>query len=392
MKNDFSLISPIEIHFGEGTIKEVKGILKNQKRRNVCLISDPIVRKLGLLNELEEMIRAEGAGLTVLDEVEPEPSVIVAQKLLDKIRRQSFDLVIGVGGGSALDISKAIAVLATHEGGISDYLNLTGTKKLSNKGLTKVMIPTTAGTGAEVTDIAVFSTGDSKDVMTDKHLLADYVIVDPALTYSLPKRVTAAGAVDAFTHAIESFTSKHSNPLTDIFSKDAMWRINNWIRVAVWNGEHKEARRQLSLGSLEAGISFYNAGVAGVHALAYPLGGQFKVSHGESNAVLLPYVYAKIWPSCISQLVEVSRIIGTHHEDRSNRDNARYVVAELFNLVSDLDLPTKLSDYGISKGDLDQLTDNALKQVRLLGRSPMNLSRQDIYEIYLNAFEGNLKF
>lgn len=392
MDNRFSFISPTEIHFGEGLLNELISILAEEKFQNICMICDPIVLKLGLVNDLKEAILEKGLHVKVFNEVEPEPTVEVAQKLLDEVRKQPFDLVIGVGGGSALDIAKTVAVLATHEGGISDYLNLTGTKKLSHKGLTKVLIPTTAGTGAEVTDIAVFNTGSSKDVITNKYLLSDYVIVDPTLTYSLPKRVTAASAVDAFTHAIESFTSKGANPITDTMSKQSMERISKWIRVAVWNGDHQEARRQLALGSLEAGISFYNAGVAGVHALAYPLGGQFKLSHGESNAVLLPYVYAKIWPSCIEKLVEVAEVIGVQIGSHSHRYLARTVVTELFHLIEDLELPTSLGHYGITEKDLDSLTDNAMKQVRLLSRSPMNLSREAIFEIYANALEGNLTF
>ncbi len=171
-----------------------------------------------------------------------------------------------------------------------------------------MLIPTTAGTGAEVTDIAVFSLADTKDVITHEYLLADYAIVDPVLTYTLPPRITAASGIDAFTHALEAYTSVQATPLTDTLALEAMRRIVGNIRRAVWNGQDKAAREQMALGSLFAGLSFFNAGVAGVHGLAYPLGGLFKLPHGESNAVLLPYVYDYIWPSCLEKMVQVAKI------------------------------------------------------------------------------------
>src|SRR5699024_3032559 len=214
--------------------------------------------------------------------------------IIKKIRENKYGLVIGVGGGSCLDIAKVAAVLSENEGEISDYLNLTGTKQLKLKGLPKILIPTTAGTASEVTDTSVFALHDTKDVISHPYLIADYVIVDFALTYTLPKKVTAASGIDALTHAIESYTSKFSSPITDLLALKSIKLISANIKKAVFDGKDAQARENMALGSLLAGISFYNAGVAGVHGLSYPLGGLYKIPHGESNALLLPYVYDNI--------------------------------------------------------------------------------------------------
>src|SRR5699024_2862400 len=227
-----------------------------------------------------------------------EPSLNCAQKLVDYMKEYNFDLVLGIGGGSTLDLAKLAAVLAVHEGDVKDYLNLTGSKKIKKRGLPTVLMPTTAGTGSEVTDISVLSLSSTKDVITHEYLLADVAIVDPALTVSVPPRVTAATGVDALTHAIEAYVSVQANDLTDALALRAVELITASLEQAFINGKDREARTKMSMGSFLAGISFFHAGVAGVHALAYPLGGQFHIAHGEANAVLLPYVMNYIRPNC----------------------------------------------------------------------------------------------
>ncbi|WP_019415805.1 iron-containing alcohol dehydrogenase [Paenisporosarcina sp. TG20] len=385
-----SFISPKNIYYGINSIDQLNIILEEEKSQHVFLVTDPGILELGIIQPLITIIQEKNIQMTIYSKIEPEPSTLLGNEILRAIRESDADLLIGVGGGSSLDLAKTAAVLVDNPGDIEDYLNLTGTNKITKKGLTKVMIPTTAGTGAEVTDIAVFSTGNTKDVITHKYMVADYVIVDPTLTYSLPSRITAASGVDAFTHAIEAYTSVNASPMTNSFALSAINRIQDSIRTAVWNGRDIKAREEMSLASLEAGLSFYNAGVAGVHALAYPLGGLFKIPHGESNAVLLPYVYSEIWASCIPQLVDVATAIGLPIVNKSDREIALSVVNALFDLVQDVGLPNSLQAFGIQESDLEILTDNALKQTRLLGRSPKPLGKNEIYRIYENAYNGKL--
>jgi alcohol dehydrogenase len=382
-------VSPKKIYHGDGSLNKLGDILSELNTKSVFLLSDPILKDLGMIKPVLDILEEQNIKIHINTNVVPEPSVKVGNQIVDEIRITRPQLVIGLGGGSALDLAKAAAVLAENDGHVEDYLNLSSKKKLIYKGLPKVLIPTTAGTGAEVTDIAVFSLEDSKDVITHEFLLADYAIVDPALTYSLPPRVTAASGIDAFTHALEAYTSINATPLTDTLALDAMQRIVGNIRNAVWNG-NKAAREQMALGSLMAGLSFYNAGVAGVHALAYPLGGLFKIPHGESNAVLLPYVYDQIWPACLDKMVRVAEVFNLPTFGKIDREIAQYVVTSLLELIKDVGLPTTLGAYNIQRDDLTRLAANGIKQKRLLNRSPKPLDLKAIELIYLNAFEGVL--
>lgn len=245
-----------------------------------------------------EPLEEAGYETEIYTDVVPEPPLAIGEKLVAFTRDNQFDMVIGIGGGSALDLTKLAGVLASHEGSVAEYLNLTGTKQITQKGLPKILIPTTSGTGSEVTNISVLSLETTKDVVTHDYLLPDVAIVDPALTISLPPKVTAATGVDALTHAVEAYISKNASPVSDALALQAIRLISNSIRIAVSNGEDKQARTDMSYGSYLAGLAFFNAGVAGVHALAYPIGGQFHIAHGESNAVLLPYVMGYIRQSC----------------------------------------------------------------------------------------------
>nr|WP_263326551.1 iron-containing alcohol dehydrogenase [Neobacillus sp. Marseille-Q6967] len=384
-------VSPKKIYYGEGSLGKLEDILLELNVQNVFLLADPILKEIGVIQPILGLLESKRVEVVLDTNVIPEPTLEVGNQVVEKIRNSKPQLVIGIGGGSALDLAKAAAVLAENEGSIEDYLNLSGSKKFINKGLPKVLIPSTAGTGAEVTDISVFSLEDTKDVITHEFLLADYAIVDSVLTYTLPPRVTAASGIDAFTHALEAYTSKNATPLTDTLALDAMSRIVPNIRRAVWNGEDKAARDQMSLGSLFAGLSFYNAGVAGVHALAYPLGGLFKIPHGESNAVLLPYVYDQIWPACLDKMVKVAEIFKIPSEGKTERLLVQEVIESLLDLVGDVGLPTTLDEYKIQRSDIKILAENGIKQKRLLNRSPKPLTFEMIEQIYLNAYEGVLK-
>ncbi len=384
-------ISPKKIYHGEGSLAKLEGILQEIKAERIFILTDPVLKNLGVIDPILKIMDIYDVKVDVVTNVVPEPPVKVGNQVVEEAREKQPDLVIGIGGGSALDLAKIAAVLTGNDGRVEDYLNLSGTKKLANKGLPKVLIPTTSGTGAEVTDIAVFSLENSKDVITHEYLLADYAIIDPALTYTLPPRITAASGVDALTHAIEAYTSVNSTPLTDSLALDAITRITGNIRTAVWNGNDEHARDQMALGSLIAGLSFYNAGVAGVHALAYPLGGLFKISHGESNAVLLPYVYDHIWMACMDKMKNIAVALSLPTDGKTDREVAQQVVRSLLDLIKDIGLPTTIRDYNIKSHNIDVLTENGVQQTRLLARSPKVLDEKSIKQIYTNVYEGVLQ-
>lgn len=373
---------------GEGSISGIDGLVDQFKPNKIMLFADPVIVQFGLIKKIEAILEKKGVEYKVYSDIKPEPTVQDGDKAIEAIRNYKAELVIGIGGGSCLDCTKVSATLAKHDGSLADYLNLTGTKKLSNPGIPKILIPTTAGTGAEVTFNAVFSLGYTKDVISDENILADVAIIDPELTYSVPPRVTAASGIDALTHALEAFTSKGATALTDTLALEAIRKINRNIRTAVWNGDDCKARGEMAWGSLIASLSYFNAGVHGVHALAYPLGGLFHISHGESNAVLLPYVFNYIWPACLEKMNVIATALDLPLEGKSEREIAIMVVKYMQDLIKDVGLPISIKEYGIKKSDFDELAKGAIEQTRLLELSPKQFKLKDIINIYEEAYEG----
>lgn len=382
------LISPKFIYHGLESTQEIKNILGDLEVKKVYLLCDPILKEINAVKKVTGILDSIGIEYVTSTNVMAEPSVEIGNEIVKEVREADPDLIIGLGGGSTIDLAKAASLVAPQEGNIENYLNLTGDLKLDNRKIPNILMPSTSGTGAEVTDIAVFSTGDSKDAITDPLMIADYAIADPFYTYSLPPKVAAASGVDALTHAIESFTSVEATPLTDNIAAGAIEKIYANIREAVWDKTNYAAKDELSLGSLMAGLSFYNAGCAGVHALAYPLGGNFKIPHGESNAVLLPYVYDEIIKSCSNKLSQLAPVFNIETGGKNNMEISKDITDKLFDLVKETGLPENLQHYNIEESDIELLTENALKQTRLLSRSPLELTESVIKNIYKNALKG----
>ncbi|MED1489717.1 iron-containing alcohol dehydrogenase [Bacillus smithii] len=375
---------------GWGSLSHLLDEVARFDAKKILVITDPFLKDIGLTNKIVDPLESAGYQTEIYTDVVPEPPLAIGEKLVAYTRDNQFDMVIGLGGGSALDLTKLAAVLAVHEGKVEEYLNLTGTKQISKKGLPKILIPTTSGTGSEVTNISVLSLETTKDVVTHDYLLADVAIVDPALTVSLPPKVTAATGIDALTHAVESYISKNASTVTDALALQAIRLISNAIRTAVSNGEDKQARIDMSYGSYLAGLAFFNAGVAGVHALAYPIGGQFHIAHGDSNAVLLPYVMGYIRQSCEKRMKDIYDAMGFSSTNLSQEEASYRCVAELKRLVEDVNIPSSLKGFNITEDALESLTKDAVEQKRLLARSPMPLLKEDIYAIYKASFDGKI--
>ncbi|MFS2170647.1 iron-containing alcohol dehydrogenase [Priestia megaterium] len=373
---------------GWGSLQQLLLEVKKYHPAHILIVTDPVLKDIGLVDKVSSPLIKNGYEVDVYADTAPEPPLALGEKLVSYAKSRKFDLVIGVGGGSALDLAKLTAVLAVHDGAVEEYLNLTGTKQISKKGLPKILIPTTSGTGSEVTNISVLSLESTKDVVTHDYLLADAAIVDPELTLSVPSKVTAATGVDALTHAVEAYISVNANPATDALALKAIRMISSSLRTAVANGEDKEARTQMSYGSYLAGLAFFNAGVAGVHALAYPLGGQFHISHGESNAVLLPYVMGYIRSSCVEKMRDIFEALGGNATSLSEEEASYQCVKQLQSLVKDVGIPQTLRGFDIPEYALQKLTEDGVQQKRILARSPLPLHEKDIRAIYQSAYDG----
>ncbi|MGX1265890.1 alcohol dehydrogenase class IV [Rossellomorea marisflavi] len=375
---------------GWGSLENLLPEVRKAEAKRILIVTDPQLVEIGLTRNVTVPLEEEGFDITMYTEVVPEPPLSVGEQLVAFTREGGFDLVIGMGGGSALDLAKMTAVLSQQEGRVEDYLNLSGTKEIQVKGLPKILIPTTAGTGSEVTNIAVLSLESTKDVVTHDYLLADVAIIDPELTLTLPPKVTAATGIDALTHAVEAYVSINASPTTDALALHAMRLIAGSIRTAVRDGANRQARIDMSYGSYIAGLAFFNAGVAGVHALAYPLGGQFHISHGESNAVLLPYVMGYIRKSCEGRMADILEALNGKSTDLSVEEASKQCVKELVGIVRDVGIPQRLSQFDIPSSALQGLTKDGVKQKRLLARSPMVLEETDIHRIYQAAYDGEV--
>lgn len=326
------------------------------------------------------------------DKVVADPPESVVVEAVEYAKQSKIDGVIGLGGGSSLDTAKLVALLANSDESIVDIY---GVDNIKAKRLPLILIPTTAGTGSEVTPISIVTTGaTTKTGVVSAELLPDIALLDASLTVSLPPHITAATGIDAMVHAIEAFTSAiKKNPLSDMLAKSALELLSKNILEATFNGENLEVRQAMLLGSCLAGQAFANAPVGAVHALAYPLGGQFHVAHGLSNALVLPHVMTFNKSHCADLYAELAAYImpgndGGDGDDNSSLQTAEHLIQFLHELIAKLQLPQSLAELGIQEKHIDSLANDALKQTRLLINNPKTVSLEDAKQIYLNALTG----
>lgn len=385
MLNVFTFRAAPEITFGVGSVQQLGQKLKNWGVQKLLLVVDQGFAKYGPLSKVTDALAKEGIKFFIFDQVEPEPRAETADKCGSLAQKEKVDFIIGVGGGSAMDTAKAAAILATNEGRAKDYQGL---NKVPRPGLPKGMIPTTAGTGSEVTFTAVFINEEEKKKagINSPYLFPEIALLDPELTLSLPPAVTAYTGMDALAHAIESFTSLQANSLSEMFSLEAVSKIMKNLRLAVENGKDINARSEMLMGSLLAGIGLANAGVTAVHSLSYPLGGSFRVPHGVGNGLLLPAVMEYNVSSCPERFAPLAKAMHVETRGLTLSEAALRVVEAVKKLARDIEVPQRLSDLGIPKSALPLMAEEALKVVRPLENNPRPISKEDVLRIYEAVF------
>jgi alcohol dehydrogenase class IV len=321
----------------------------------------------------------------IFSEAEPEPTLPRLDAIAGELRKENYDLLIGVGGGSSLDTTKGLSILLAHGGKGEDYL---GVDNLPGPGIPFFTIPTTAGTGSEATKHAVFGDPEKgvKLAMVSTHLLARVAIIDPTFTYRCPPQITASTGIDALTHAIEGYTCKKASTFTDALALEAMRLISGNLRTAVKNGADREARNRMAEGALLAGIAFANSSVAAVHALAYPLGSRFHVPHGVANSVLLPYVMQANLDSNLHRHAIIAQMLGVKTPGLSHQEAAQQGVAAVKNLIADVGIPLHLRDLGVPQDALEGMAIATMGISRLLEVNSKQLSLEDVRQIWLNAW------
>ena len=381
MNKIFGFTGAKEIIFGKGAIAQLADTVKKVGGTRPLVVIDKNLTKTVLKDEVATVLKKAKISYALFAEVEGEPPLELADKGAKVALSEKCDCVIGIGGGSAMDAAKAIAVVAGNKGKAVDYLGL---NKVPGPGLPKIMVPTTAGTGSEVTFTAVFIRKDlrKKEGMNSPYLYPEIALLDPVLTLSLPPEPTAATGMDALCHAIESYTSIIANPMSEMFSLEAISLISENLRTCVHNGSDLEAREQMLLGSLYAGIGLANAGVTAVHSLSYPLGGYFGIAHGVANTMLLPGVMAYNLPGALEKFAIVADAMGEIIDGLPLRDAAYMAVDAVENLMEDCEIVKTLGQFGVAEEDLPMLARIAMTVARPLANNPRKLTADDAIEIY----------
>lgn len=376
---EFSFATVPQLICAPGAIERAAGFALRRRVQRVLVVADPGVVAAGLVQPLLDSLAAAGLEYAVFSGIEPDPGEHIVANAHNCARDFGAQMVIGIGGGSSLDVAKLTAYFADSSETLRQII---GVEQTRGRRLPLVLIPTTAGTGSEVTPIAIVTLADhSKGGVVSSVLLPDLAILDPNLTLTLPPVVTAHTGLDAMVHAIEAFTSRQrKNVLSDALALRALRLLNDNIRTAFHDGKNLQARQDMLLGACLAGMAFANAPVAAVHALAYPLGGIFHLPHGLANAVVLTAVLRFNRDAALPQYAELGRALGaTAADDGAAAD---FLFATLDRLLVDLQLDTRLGSYGIAAADLDRLAADALSQQRLLGNNPREVSFADARAIY----------
>jgi len=368
---------------GTGAIEQLAAELTRLNVQNPLIVTDAILVKSGTVDLA--LAQLGGRRYGIFDQVKPEPEISIVEDCTRAYREGGHDGLIGLGGGSAIDIAKGVAAFAHHDGPLTE---LFGVDLVKRKGPVLIAIPTTAGTGSEVTNVAIFSDKQAqlkKGIVSD-YLLPDVALVSPIMTLTCPRSVTAASGVDALVHAIESYLSVNASPITDAIALGAIKLIAKALPKAYASPSNLQAREDMATASLMAGMAFGNAGVGAVHALAYPLGGRFNIAHGVSNALLLPYVMAWNKMACVERFRDIAEAMGVRTAHLSDKDAADQAVQAMTDLCVAVDIPAGMRSFNVSEDAIPAMAEEASKIDRLMRNNPRKLTSADIEKIYRAAY------
>jgi len=369
-----------QVKIGENSIQEIPAALDSLSAEKVMVVTDPGIIKVGIYAKIEKVLKDAGKEVILVDDVKPDPSMQLVDSIADKARTSGAQAVIGLGGGSSIDSAKVAAALVGNDGSIKDYI---GVGLLPKPGLPILAVPTTAGTGSEVTYLSILSDleNETKKGFGSAFIMPRFAFLDPVLTVGLPPHITAPTGMDALCHCVEAYTSANANPYSDALAVKAIEIIGANIRTAFNNGTDLKARENMLLGSLMAGIAFANAGVTAVHAFAYPLGGMFHVPHGLANSLMLPVIIKFNASAMKDRFGHVAELMtgrkGTTWQD---------CIAEVEKLSEDVKLPRNLKAIDIPEDAIKPMSVSVMDQTRLLVNNPREVTQADAFDIYTEAY------
>ena len=377
-----TLLQPQKVVFGTGCIQTFVEDYKKMGLKRLFILTAPPI--LPLIEEPLAALEADGTDIEVFDQIMAEPTLNDFNNIVEKARLFDADSVVGIGGGSVLDIAKLVAAFTDSD---QQAANCFGTGFIKEKGLWFACLPTTAGTGSEVSPNAILL--DERDHLkkgiVSPFLIADAAYVDPKLTWTVPAKVTADTGMDALTHCIEAYTNKFAHPAVDIYALQGISLIAANLLKAVKDGKDQEAREALALGSLYGGLCLGPVNTAAVHALSYPLGGEFHIPHGLSNAILLPSVMKFNRPANLRRYAEVAIALGCE-PGKDDNETAQHGVDFIYQLADAVGIPKKLTDLGIPQSAVDGMAKAAMEVQRLLKNNPRVVTEQDARDIYNSLY------
>jgi len=363
------------IVFGNRAIEKIADEIKSQNSKKIMIITSKSNRPNA--QKIRDLL--SGFEVEIFDAVEPEPSLGTLSKCIESLKNGGHDTVIGLWGGIVLDVAKAAAVLCKNPGTPHDYL---GIDKIKNAGLKKILIPTTSGTGSEVTHVSVFLDENKKKVvMYSPYLFADLALIDPVLTLSLPKKITAETGMDALGHAIESYISLNASPLTESLSLKAIELIGKSLQLAVEDGSNLEARYNMSLAATVAGIAFLNAGCNLGHALALAVGGKYNISHGLSVALMMPYAVEFNAQTAEEKLKVVCGLLCEKKGEKKSKKK-KSAAETIRDLMKSIGIDGHLTNYGFRAEDIKELAETTMAASRLLVNNPRKVTLEDVVRLF----------
>ncbi|MCB6992074.1 iron-containing alcohol dehydrogenase [bacterium 210820-DFI.6.37] len=384
---DFIFKMPARVRMGIGLSAEIGRILKEEYGyKKAFIATDKGIVNAGIIGKIEEGLQAGDMDYIVYDALIPDPTIEVVDEAADILRNSGADVVLAVGGGSPIDTAKAMCMLQTNEGSVREYL-FGGTKTVTNESMPLFCIPTTAGTGSEMTAASVITNNQEKTKVsvTHENLIPKMALIDPSLQLGMPAFITATTGMDALTHAIESYVSLNAEPISDAMGLAAIRMIGENLRTAVSDGSNIEARANMAVASTIAGAAFMNGGLGVVHGIAQTIGAVAHVAHGTANALLLPYCMKRNVVGNLEKFRQIAVALGENVDGLTLREGADKAVEAVFKLAEDLRVPMKLKDVGVTKEMFPEIIEGTMAY-RLLAVNPCKLAPKDVEEILEEAF------
>lgn len=385
MKN-FLFKSPTKLKFGVGSSLEISSLLKELSFQKVFVVTDKVIAQMEPFQNLYAALEAAGLECQIFSDTVVDPPIQVVDAAADILKASGADVVIAVGGGSAIDSAKSMCMLVNNEGSVREYL-FGGTKTVTNPSLPLIAVPTTAGSGSEVTASSVITDEENniKLSVTHENILPMYAIIDPLMQMGMPLSITASTGMDALTHAIEAYVSLNASLVSDAYAEKAIQLIGSNIRTATFNPTDVEARSNMAIASTLAAVSFVNGGLGAVHGIAQAMGGIAHVPHGVANALLLPHVMEVNVMGNIEKFANIAKLLGENTEGLSLREQADLAIDAVAKLAKDLRIPSTLREVKVTEEMFETIVKGTM-EYRLLAVNPVKIREQDVYYILNKAF------